>query len=41
MHPVVNANGHKEWKLNGEYHRLDGPAIEFVDGTLHWAYNRE
>jgi hypothetical protein len=31
--------GHRAWKLNGEYHRTDGPAIEFADGTLHWAFH--
>jgi hypothetical protein len=33
------ADGHKEWKLDGEYHRADGPAVEFVDGTLHWGFH--
>jgi hypothetical protein len=33
------ADGHRAWKLNGEYHRTDGPAVEFVDGTLNWAFH--
>ena len=31
--------GNKIWKLNGELHRLDGPAIEFFDGTKEWYLN--
>jgi hypothetical protein len=29
-------NGYKEWYKEGEYHRLDGPAIELPDGTKLW-----
>ena len=28
--------GIKRWYLNGEYHRVDGPAIEYADGEKHW-----
>jgi hypothetical protein len=29
--------GNKSWKLpNGDYHRLDGPAIIYADGTEAW-----
>jgi len=33
----INEYGNKEWKnKKGEYHREDGPAIEWVDGTKLW-----
>ena len=32
-------NGHREWRLNGEFHRLDGPAIEFANGSKSWFLN--
>jgi len=25
-----------EYRLNGKFHRLDGPAIEYADGTKKW-----
>ena len=28
-----------EWRQNGKYHRLDGPAIEWADGTKAWYIN--
>jgi len=28
-----------EWFLNGNWHREDGPAIEYVDGTKMWYVN--
>ena len=31
--------GNKWWFLNGNYHRLDGPATEMVDGTKEWWIN--
>ena len=34
-----NADGSKVWWLNGEYHRTDGPAIEWPDGTKAWYLN--
>ena len=41
----IDADGNKEWFLNGEYHREDGPAIEFANGNkawyLHGKYHRE
>ena len=37
----VYANGDKYWYLNGEYHREDGPAIEFADGSKFWYLNDE
>ena len=35
----VYPNGHKEWYLNGNLHREDGPAIEHPDGTKYWYLN--
>jgi hypothetical protein len=28
--------GNKFWYLNGRYHRLNGPAIEYKDGHFSW-----
>lgn len=33
------ANGHREWFLNGENHREDGPAIEYANGDRVWRLN--
>jgi len=35
----VDDNGTKEWYLNGERHRTDGPAIECADGDKLWYLN--
>ena len=35
----VDSNGTKRWTLNGEYHREDGPAIEYPNGEKHWYLN--
>lgn len=33
----VYPNGTKRWMLdNGDYHREDGPAIEYADGSKSW-----
>lgn len=29
------------WVVNGEPHRIDGPAVEYMDGALHWWLNGE
>ena len=34
-------DGSKEWYLNGEYHREDGPAIEYANGSKYWFRNGE
>jgi hypothetical protein len=34
-------NGYKEWCLNGERHREDGPAIEYSNGYKAWYLNGE
>jgi len=35
----VYEDGHKEWYLNGQRHREDGPAIESADGYKSWYLN--
>jgi hypothetical protein len=35
----VYASGYKEWYLNGQLHREDGPAIEYADGDKAWWFN--
>ena len=37
----VFEDGTKEWYLNGERHREDGPAIEYDDGHKEWYLNGE
>ena len=32
-------NGYKEWFLNGELHREDGPAVEWNNGYKEWFLN--
>jgi len=37
---TVNSIGDREWRLsNGLFHREDGPAIEYVNGTKQWWVN--
>jgi len=38
---TVCDNGDRFWFLNGELHREDGPAVEYVSGTKHWYLNGE
>jgi hypothetical protein len=35
----IYENGDKYWRLNGIFHRTDGPAIENVDGSKVWCLN--
>jgi len=35
----VYADSTKEWYLNGELHREDGPAIEYANGYKSWYLN--
>ena len=38
--PEIDEDGNKIWKNDkGQYHRIDGPAIEFADGTKSWYIN--
>jgi hypothetical protein len=32
----VDSDGTKQWYLNGERHREDGPAIEYASGSKFW-----
>jgi len=39
---TVDEYGTKEWWLNDELHRTDGPAVEYADGTKAWfLYDRQ
>jgi len=38
---VVDSMGTRRWFLNGELHRVDGPAIEFANGSKEWWINGE
>jgi hypothetical protein len=33
------SSGTKEWWVNGQYHRIDGPAIEYPEGFKIWFLN--
>jgi hypothetical protein len=35
----VYADDTKSWRLNGERHREDGPAVENADGSKQWFLN--
>lgn len=35
----VHENGTKTWYQNGQYHREDGPAVEYADGSKFWYLN--
>ena len=37
----VEADGSKEWYLNHQLHREDGPAIESSNGSKEWYLNGE
>ncbi len=37
--PTITSDGTKQWLLNDLFHRLDGPAIEWADGTGDWFVN--
>jgi hypothetical protein len=36
---MKETDGDKVWYMNGQYHREDGPAIEFADGDMEWWLN--
>jgi len=39
---TIDKYGTKVWNLpNGDYHRENGPAIEYVGGSKHWYINGE
>jgi len=33
---TVDKDGTKIWRLNGKWHREDGPAVEYADGSKAW-----
>ena len=35
----INNNGSVIYYLNGQYHRTDGPAIEYSNGDKYWYIN--
>jgi hypothetical protein len=35
------ANGDKIWYQNDQYHRTDGPAVDYADGKKEWFQNGE
>ena len=46
MNTEIDEYGNKEWSdSDGKYHREDGPAIEYLDGSKSWykhgKYHRE
>jgi hypothetical protein len=38
---IIDKDGTKSWWLNGERHRVDGPAMEDNDGSKEWWLNGE
>lgn len=37
--PVWHTNGSKRWYLDGQLHRVDGPAVEYPNGPKEWWLN--
>ena len=37
----IHSDGVQTWRLNGEYHREDGPALTYSDGYQEWYLNGE
>ena len=35
------SNGSKYWRYKNQWHRINGPAIEFANGTKSWFLNGE
>jgi len=35
----IDVNGDRRWYLNGLYHRVDGPAVEYANGDKWWYLN--
>jgi hypothetical protein len=37
---TINENGDKYWRnKDGELHRIDGPAVEYIEGSNQWYQN--
>ena len=39
--PLIESDGSKRWWLNGQRHRVDGPAVEYSDGDKEWWLNSQ
>jgi hypothetical protein len=39
LESLVEFKDRKEWYLNGQLHREDGPAVEFLDGTIEFWFD--
>ena len=37
----MDGDGSKYWRLNGKFHRTDGPAVEKPDSSKSWWLNGE
>ena len=38
--PIIDSEGNKRWyNEQGELHREDGPAVEYLNGTKEWYLN--
>jgi len=33
---IKYSNGDMEWRVNGLFHREDGPALDYSDGKVFW-----
>ena len=33
---IIDQDGTKRYYLNDQYHRIDGPAIEYTNGSKYW-----
>ena len=38
---IVDEYGTIRWYLNGQLHRTDGPAIEYINGAKMWCFNNQ
>ena len=36
---IIDSYGTKRWYLNDKLHRIDGPAVEYEDGSKEWWIN--
>lgn len=34
--PSIDKLGNRRWYVNGQLHRLDGPAVEYIGGDYMW-----
>ena len=39
VRPVIYSNGSYEWRYEGEFHRIGGPAYVDIGGTEWWFIN--